>query len=358
MTIHFVYASIAGTGAMRRMRGKAVRVAQQLGLPISYVGDRERLDTSGWPARAPLSITHHVLAALRKLGRVRFYDFRERVRIQVEPGDILIGHPFQGPPDRVFNRACMEGGFQAVLALVPLHHRMAEYCVPLAPYVEKSDHILGIMGPYWYDTWNEGPFAHWHSKLTPVDMAIDIARFPRVKKRFNPKGKRKFLFIGNGEPYKGAHLLSTLLGLAGPGQACVWVGADRYFPHFQMRPAQRLEGPGIQALAEECDVFLTMGVSDANPTTILEAMAWGFPVACTPQSGYHQIPELAELSINNMQQNLDLLRRFQAADESELTDQADRARKLVESRYSFQRFTDTVTREILRLVPGLKGPAL
>lgn len=343
MTIHFVYATIPGNRFFDRLRGKAARALQGFGAPISYVGNRVRVDTSAWPFRAPLSITHHVLQALRTLGPVKLYDWSERLAIRPEPGDILIGHPYPGDPSRVWNRACLHGGFKACLALVPVHHGMPEICLNMEDYISRCDHLLGITGPYWWDTWEQGAFAHWKQRMTPVDMAINIQNYPRVKVRFNPPGRRKFLFIGNGAPYKGAHLLSLLFGLA-IDQHCVWVGADRNLPNLERRPAMSLTGDSLKALVEENDFFVTMGVSDANPTTILEAMAWGLPVACTPQSGYdcRHLPELHTMSTTDMALNMEVLRRLQRAPDVELLAAADRARAQVERDYTFDHFTRTV----------------
>lgn len=317
-------------------------------MPVSYVGNREDVATGSWPFRAPLSITHHLYQALKALGRVRLYDWRERTRIAPDSGDVLIGHPYPRDPASVWNRACLAGGFKARLALTPVHHGMPEICIGLEPYLPHVDRLLGITGPYWWDTWEQGPLAHWKPKMTPVDMAIDVAHYPRVKRRFNPPGRRKFLFIGNGEPYKGAHLVSILFGLT--EHHCVWIGADRPFAHLDPRPAVTLSGAAIERLADECDVFLTMGVSDANPTTILEAMAWGFPVACTPQSGYHRIDELTPLSTTDMRHNLAALERFQSAPEAELVILADRARARVERDYRFDRMCATVLGEVRKHV--------
>lgn len=338
---------------MARLRGKAVLLAQALGLPLDYVRDRATQDTSPWAARAPLSISHHVLQALRGLDEVRFYDWRERVAVRSRPNDILMGHPFPVDPRTVFNRGCLQDHFAARVALVPMHYGLPQYCQAIAPALDACDHILGIMGPYWFDTWSEGPFARWTPKITPVDMAIDIRHFPRVKRSFNPAGQRKFLFIGNGEPYKGAHLLSHLFGLTRGKHQCVWIAADRDLPNLERRPFQRLQGTAMERLAAECDVYLTMGISDANPTTILESMGWGFPVACTPQSGYYRMSEIKELSTTDMAHNLAVLDYFQSAGEDELLQLADRARRLAETRFTFERFTRTVLDTLRRLAPHL-----
>jgi hypothetical protein len=350
--IHFVYASTPGDGALDRLRGKASRLLQPWGVPLGYVRDRDALDTSRWPPRSPLSITHHLLQALRTLDDVRFYDWKEHVAIRPRPGDVLIGHPYPDDLGTAFNRACLKGGFAARVALNPLHYGLPEYCQALAPALDACDHILGITGPYWFDTWNEGPFARWTPKITRLDMAIAIERFPRVKRTFHEPGRRKFLYIGHAQPTKGTELLSELFGRARGRHECVWIGADRKLPNLDARPPQRLEGAAVERLAAECDVFLTMGVSDANPTTILESMAWGFPVACTPQSGYYRMSEIQELSTTDMARNLAVLDDFQAAPERALLEQADRARSLVE-RFTFERFTRTVLDTLTRLAPHL-----
>jgi len=351
--IHFVYASTPGIGAMDRLRGKTSRVAQALGIPLGYIRDRDTLDTSRWPAHAPLSITHHVLQSLRGLDEVRFYDWKERVPIPHGPDDVLIGHPFPRDLTTAFNRACLQGHFAARVALTPMHYGLPQYCEAIAPALDACDHILGIMGPYWFDTWSQGPFSRWAPKITHLDMAIEVSRFPRVKKSFNSPGRRKFLFIGNGETYKGAHLLAHLFGLTQGKHQCVWIGADRELPNLERRPPQLLRGAVMEQLAAECDVFLTMGISDANPTTILESMAWGFPVGCTPQSGYYRMSELQELSITDAAHNLAVLDSFQSAPEGELLQVSDRARNLVETRFTFERYTRTVVDTLVRLVPNL-----
>ena len=104
----------------------------------------------------------------------------------------------------------------------------------------------------------------------------------------------------------------------------------------------RFTRPYLERLAEECDFLLAPGVSDANPTVVLEAMAWGFPVACTPQSGYYNMPEILPLSIGDMRQNVEVLDTLQETDERELLARADAARTLVATKYTWERFTGTL----------------
>lgn len=346
MIIHFVY-SVPFLGKPDALRRKALIKAQRLGLDVSAVGDRTRVDVSRWPFNAPYSITSHVYRALSARATTKLYSLDEATCIQGGPDDILIGHPLIGHEDTVWNRSCRDGRFGARIALLPAHFGLPEFMTPFDPYVDRIDHFLAITGSYWFDHWEAGPFARWKPKMTHVDMAVDIARYPRVKKRFNPPGKRKFLFIGNALPCKGAPLLSLLFGLA-KDQECVWIGTGG-LPNLSRRPYAALTPEYMAQVAEECDFFITMGISDANPTTILEAMAWGFPVLCTPQTGYYDMPELNPVSTTDMARNLEVLHRMQHAPEEELLAQADAARRLVERHFTWERFTRTVVTGVERV---------
>ncbi len=339
--IHFVYAVPNSPTIGGRVRQRGILAAQRAGVPFSYVGARDAVRTDRWPARAPASITAHVYRALSGRTDVRLYDVRERVAIAGVDGDVLLGHYLAGDESGVWQRSCRDGRFALRVAMNPLHHQMAEVCAELDPYVPMVDRIFGIMGPYWYDTWRTSALAHWYPKIVPFDMAIDIGAFPRVKTRFNPPGSRRFLYIGWAGAQKGTHLLSILFGLA-QSQRCIAIGPSRPVANVECRRRVSFTRPYLERLAEECDFLLVPGVSDANPTVVLEAMAWGFPVACTPQSGYYAIPELLPLSITNMAHNAGVLQMLQEADERELVARADAARALVERRYTWDHFTTTL----------------
>jgi glycosyltransferase involved in cell wall biosynthesis len=329
--IHFVYA------APTRPTLGPVRVLQRLGIGVSYVGNRERVRTDEWPQRAPVTITSHAYRALCRRAPTRLYDVRERLRIDGGEADVLIGHYLAGDDHGVWQRACREGRFAARVAMNPLHHGMPEVCGELDAYIPHVDRVFGIMGRYWYDTWPQSALAHWFPKIVPFDMALDIDAFPRLKTSFNPPGRRRFLYIGWAGAQKGTQVLSTLFGLA-PRHRCVAVGPARPLPNIDTRPRTRFTPAYLRKLAAECDFLVVPGVSDANPTVILEAMAWGFPVACTPQSGYYDQPEMLPLSITDMRHNLAVLDMLQDADERDLLARAAAARALVERHYTWGRF--------------------
>ncbi len=336
--VHFVYAVPTSQSLAGRVRQRSILAAQRAGVPVSYVGARTRVRTDRWPNRAPASITAHVYRALADRTKTRLYDVREHVAIRGGADDVLLGHYLAGDESGVWQRACRDGRFAVRIAMNPLHHQMAEVCAELDPYVPLVDRVFGVMGPYWYDTWRSSALGHWFPKIVPFDMAIDLAAFPRLKTRFNPPGKRRFLYIGWAGAQKGTHLLSILFGLA-KSQRLVAVGPAGPLPNLECRPRVLFTRPYLEHLADECDFLLVPGVSDANPTVVLEAMAWGFPVACTPQSGYYAMPEVLPLSVTNMAHNAGVLEMLQEADEDDLRARADAARALVETHYTWQRFT-------------------
>jgi glycosyltransferase involved in cell wall biosynthesis len=353
MTIHFVY-SVPLAGGLSKSVRRVALFGHRLGANVGWLRPRTGLDTSGWPYRAPYSITKNVYDALQSRFPTILYDWQERVQIAGGDQDILLGHPNPGDANSVWNRSCTHGRFAARIAMFPIHHGMPEINVNLEQYIPQVDAIFGITGPYWYDTWDKSVFAHWKPKIKRVDMAVDIRHFPRVKKRFNPKGQRKFLFIGNTEPCKGTHLLSILFGLA-KHHRCIWIGGSGCLANLEFRNSFTVLTADFMArIAAECDFFITMGVSDANPTTVLEAMAWGLPVCCTPQSGYYDMPEINQLSTTDMRHNIELLDRLQQAPEEDLRQQADSARRLVETAYTWDRVTSTVVAELTKIA-SVKG---
>src|SRR5512142_151433 len=194
--IHLVYAVPTSRWVGGRIRQRSILAAQRAGIPVSYVGSRSGARTDRWSSRAPTSITAHVYRALADRTDTRLYDVREHLRIRGGDDDVLVGHYLAGDQSGVWQRSCREGRFALRIAMNPLHHQMSEVCAELDPYVPMVDRIFGIMGPYWYDTWRASALGHWFPKIVPFDMAIDAAAFPRLKTRFNPPGKRKFLYIG------------------------------------------------------------------------------------------------------------------------------------------------------------------
>jgi glycosyltransferase involved in cell wall biosynthesis len=353
MTCHFVYAR-PQCGILQKVYCRMALRAQRLGIPLSPYGSRENPDTSRWPHRSPYANTAKIFELLSRRMPVKLYSLEEHVRCDFREGDLFIGHP--SFPYRDGRVGVTELSIDArpgpkVAALIsPLHcqadiasgHIDRPYLEAVGRLLEKADVLFAIMGQYWWDRWPSSEFGHWVPKMVRLDMAIDTVDFPRVKEQFNPPGQRGFLYIGMNDPMKGLSFFSELMRQM-PGTRCGWIGSG---PEVEGVP--RISGPRelsadfMRQVAKDYDVFISPSVADPNPTTILESMSWGFPVVCTPESGYYETSYRRNISRNDVGGSLDVLRQMQQSPGSELVRMADEARLVVETEYTWDRFVNTI----------------
>lgn len=323
---------------------RAERVFGRL-MPLSW---RKKLTPDpSYVLRSPFSITVHLYPFLSSRMPTRLYDMHERGHFSYDAGDLILGHPSPRDPNTVIRNAMLSNKPSQLKALIfPIHHAIPEYNHYAFPLVERADLVFGIMGRYWYDTLEQSEFAGWKPKIVRLDMAIDSNIFPHLKRKFNEPGKRGYLYIGRNGPEKGIDVLSrTMAGLTQYPRA--WVGNGEEIPNMERESSFRILTPEyMKHLASKYDFFVNTSVSDANPTTILEAMAWGFPTACTPQSGYYQMPSIITLSSTDIEQNVEKLRTLQFAPESQLREISRTNRRLVETEYTWDRFCSLLWQNI------------
>lgn len=354
MRCHFVYSvPINGQISVKVIR-KIKITLQNMGLPISIIGPRENLSTQLWPNRSPFSITKTLYERLAEKLPTLLYHLSEKVKINFSTDDIFLGHPmfpFVSGVSRVTELALSQSPRPRTLALIsPLHcnlevptsHINHSYLKALDRLVPKADVLFAIMGQYWWDQWDNSPFAHWKEKMIRLDMAVDTEFFPRIKNYFNKPSKRGFLYIGRNDPMKGIPLLSKLMTEM-KEFPCGWIGAGPDIPGVpRVSPPRTLTPDFMKEVSQNFDFFITTGVADPNPTTILESMAWGFPVICTPQSGYYETTYLRNVYHDDIAKSLETLRELQFAPEEELKRMADDARISVETNYSWDKFISTI----------------
>jgi glycosyltransferase involved in cell wall biosynthesis len=292
------------------------------------------------PISSPVSISTYALAHLQKSYKVRFYDWQERGPTPLyEPDDIILGH-LAPDPDTIMQRfVTCDRPAAAKILLQPFAHRILENISFLLPALERVDAFGAICGPYWMDTVAASPFAPYAHLMQRVDMAINAQHYPFVRHSFSPKGKRRFLYIGhNRNPAKGCSYLSAL-ARAHPQYAFGWLGDGPDIPSVtRISRHRRLTPSFMRSVCSEYDFLITMGVSDANPTTILECMAWGLPVICTPQSGYYNPDEVFTVELEGADHNGRILARLQEMPEVELHTFAERNRQRVAEWYTWKRF--------------------
>ena len=75
------------------------------------------------------------------------------------------------------------------------------------------------------------------------------------------------------------------------------MGGGRPIAGFQALGLQDFSAGDARRAVAQFDFMITVGRRDANPTTVLEAMAWGLVPICTPQSGYQDHPGITNILV-------------------------------------------------------------
>ena len=330
-TIHFVYAtprSFTDKIAMRLFNRKLFHPSwERYKWPI--------------PVPAPLSITYQVAKSLSADFRVKLYDLRERIEIVPVEGDILLGHMWPDP-DSIMWRAIDNPKFSRRYLISPYNHDPVQVTF-LREALGKCDKFFAICGQYWLDTFDQSPMAEFRAKFVRLEMGIDMADYPLVKTSFNPPGKRKFFYIGRIGNEKGVDLLEKIAteipGFSG-GYICMCGDIKGW---EKIAEPRKLTPDFMRQVAEEYDIFINMSRADAQVTTVLEAMCWGFPVACTRQSGYTEDNSLYYLELTDEEKTVSTLKMLQEIDSTELKRIADINRKIVADKYNWRQFVTTIS---------------
>jgi glycosyltransferase involved in cell wall biosynthesis len=272
---------------------------------------------------------------------VVYHDWWERGVIRPEPGDILLGHPHPAP-GTIFRRSAKERGWSRVLMMSPYNHGDLRQVAFVDRIIPDCDLYLVITGPYWFESTIDSPCSHWLPKMIHLDMAIDRQHFPSLKNGFGPPGGRRFVYIGSTQYMKNTRYL-TQIARRMPGVDFSWVGRGATGIEG-LKPLGFLDfdGPEGRAILGSFDFLVTVGTADANPTTILEAMAWGMVPVCTPQSGYVGIPTIINVPLDDPDGAAAVLTRLNTLPEQHLLEMQAENGRLLDLHYNWDRFADQV----------------
>lgn len=295
--------------------------------------------------RSPYCITTNLYNFLKERTEVTYHQWDEKKVIQLQPNDVLIGHPHYDP-ETVIQRTFREQTCRTMCTIHPLHTNRVGDNMPFDHLTEKANKVFSICGPYWYDTIDNTPFAHWKPKIIRLDMAVDLIHFPWVRESFNPPGERKFVYIGSTMPHKNLAFMVALMEKM-PDVTLHWYGGTGEHPLAKLPNVKTVGHVDLnidmaRKITSECDIFINTSISDANPTTLLESSAWGIIPACTKESGYYQDPMFTELFLDNIDKTIQNLRQLLTVDESTLLERARNTRHTIETYYTWERFCNLV----------------
>jgi glycosyltransferase involved in cell wall biosynthesis len=273
------------------------------------------------------------------------HDIDEARVIRPSPGDVLLGHPHEAPWS-IFRRSAARPGWRRKLMLMPYVHVDAYHASLADPVVRQCDLFLAITGSTWFESVSSSITAHWLPKMVHVDLAVDRADFPRVKTAFNPPGRRRFLYIGHTGWYKNTPYLEAVAARL-PEFAFGWIGSgEGKIGSFEEYGRRDFADPEARRLVADYDFLLTVGVGDANPTTVLEAMAWGLVPVCTPESGYAGRAGIVNVPLGDSERAAAILQALQARPEADLLELQAANDGDLDAHFNWDRFTDQVVAAI------------
>lgn len=292
----------------------------------------------------PHSLGRKVGERLERRYQVLYYDIDEARAIVPAPGDVLVGHPHPAPWT-VFRRSARRPGWRRVIMILPYSHGDNVQVAFADPVVARCDLYLAVTGKTWFDSVSTSLFAHWRPKMVHADLAVDRADFPPVKTRFNEPGRRRYLYVGHTLWFKNTRYLSEIAARL-PGADFAWMGSGAPIAGLTALGRQDFSTPEAKALVAAYDFLVTVGSSDANPTTILEAMAWGLIPVCTAESGYADHPGIVNVPLGDPDRAAAILRELQDVPADRLLELAARNRQALDRHYNWDRFADQLVEAI------------
>lgn len=288
----------------------------------------------------PQAIGRNVAERLRHSYRVLQYDWDETGVIEPAHDDVLLGHPHPAPWT-IFRRSARRRGWKRVIALSPYSHD-PKHMAFFDSTASHCDLYLAITGNFWFESIRESPFSHWAPKMIHVDLAVDRHDFPVVNTRFNLPGFRRFLYIGHTSRYKNTEYLTKLAKLA-TGCPISWMGTgSREIRGATGLGSQDFASDRARRLVANHDFLLTVGRADPNPSTILEAMAWGLVPVCTMTSGYVGYPGIVNLPLDDPINAVKMLENLQVLPEPELLAMQRINWQALDAHFNWDRFAGQV----------------
>ena len=303
----------------------------------------------------PDAIGRKVGERLERTYRVVHHDWNARYGIRPRPDEALVGHPHP-LPGTVFRRSSRAGGWGRVLMLAPFVDDPIQVAF-VDSIIGNCDLFLAITGPYWNSRIGGSQWSHWKPKMVRVDLAVDRADFPPLKTGFNLPGQRRFVYIGHKGHFKNTPYLGEIARSL-PGVEFAWIGPDsQELPGVATLGGQDFSTTAARQLVAGFDFLITVGRADANPTTILEAMAWGLIPVCSPQSGYQGVSGIVNVPLDDVTGVATVIRELQEMSDADLRRMQQENWDRLDRNFTWDRFAAQVVGAIESTDTPALGPA-
>jgi glycosyltransferase involved in cell wall biosynthesis len=269
---------------------------------------------------------------------VHLHDWDERGRIKPNEGDLLIGHAHPNPLTK-FRMSMKDPGWGQKILLQPFT-TYPEHVAYLEHVVGHVDKFAAICGKYWRADLKAGRYSSWAEGFYQVELAVDRAHFPRIKRSYGNPGERRFLYIGNADKCKNMEYLYELASIVGK---CKF-GTIGAYPLQDILHHGRLDfsDPHQREVLKRYDFLIMTSWADANPTVVLEAMSWGLLPICTPQCGYTEEDGVIILAQGDRQKACDILNNFDRCSTDEIESRVNKFDDLLDTEFSWDRFATRI----------------
>jgi glycosyltransferase involved in cell wall biosynthesis len=301
--------------------------------------------------QSPYSITKNLYYYLKQRAEVLYYTWDSYSDIPAEPDDIVIGHPHYDPNTTIQRFFASGKKCKAKFTIHPLHTVRVGDNMPFDHLTRAADKVFSICGPYWYDTIDTTPFAHWKDKIIRLDMAVDTNIYKYRKSHINEVGNRGIVYVGSDMPQKNLQYLYEIARRL-PTVNFRWYGGNEGHQLNQL-PNVKVIGWcdfSNDALMTDifnfADLFVNVSISDANPTTLLEfGLGGGLIPICTQTSGYWNLASFINIP-HNVDTAVNTITEWLLKPEEDLKALSTYNREICERDYTWDIFCSKVYNEL------------
>ncbi|MES2437244.1 MAG: hypothetical protein V4519_04520 [Patescibacteria group bacterium] len=353
MIIHIVSTVPQGNSLFRRALDKAIRITGIIP-PLHRYGI-DALIPWKKPLRSPHASSRNLLHHFKKLGKVKYYSLYEKGVIKLAPDDIFLGQivpdggftydsrPQTDDHASITSRTLRENpDNHNKYLIIPFANDKALWGWSKDIVENHADKVVLIAGEIWTRNWKDGVYPSLDLKnVVRIDNGIDPLEYPIIKKSFNKPENRKFLYIGHTAFYKNTKELERIAEQM-PGFVGGHIGLGNVKGWKKIADFADLTPEFMTKIAEEYDIFVTTSSADAQATTIMENMCFGFPIACTPETGY-EYPSIVKLDTTNTEANIKALTMLKNMSEPELKALVDENLKVIQKFHTWNTYVTTIS---------------
>lgn len=300
--------------------------------------------------QSPYSITRNLYSFFKNKGLdVVYKNWTDSgVGFQVDKNDIVLGHPAYDQSSIIQHIFRSGQKCKAKILIHPLHLNFVEDNLPFDDLWKSCDAGIAITGKYWYDVLEKSKFAHWKPKMTRIDMAVDHEIYKWYKKDigFRVEGTRELVYIGSSTHNKNLWYLTNIMR-AMPTVKLNWFGGSSdhslaKLPNVTTTGWQELNDGVLKQICGSSDIFVNVSISDANPTSLIEAASLGLVIACTKESGYYNDQMVTTLPLDDVSEAVKIITELLLLPIPEMEKRSAYNRQEIEKKYNWNVFCNTV----------------